>query len=171
MSDKSPLLVVMGVSGSGKTKFGAALAERLRLRFAEGDDFHPPENIAKMSAGEPLDDADRRPWLDAIGRWLAEQQDGAVVSCSALRRTYRDRLRRQASGVRFVHLAGHPDVIAHRQAGRTGHYMPPSLLASQFATLEPLAPDEDGIVLDVEHGVEALVEECVAILAADHAPD
>ena len=151
-------LVVMGVSGSGKSTVGAALAQRLRVPFEDADDFHPPENIAKMSAGEPLDDHDRRPWLEAIGQWLAEHPDGGVMSCSALKRKYRDQLRGHAPDVRFVLLAGSAEVIARRQASRPGHFMPASLLASQFATLEPLEPDEGGVVLDVDQSVDAIVE-------------
>jgi gluconokinase len=154
-------LVVMGVSGSGKSTVGAALAQRLRVPFADADDFHPPANITKMSAGEALDDHDRYPWLEAVGRWLAEHPEGGVMSCSALKRTYRDQLRRHARGVSFVHLDGSPEVIARRQAGRPGHFMPASLLASQFATLEPLQPDEHGLVLDVDQSVDAIVQEYV----------
>lgn len=159
MTDQKPLLVVMGVSGSGKTTVGAALAQRLRVPFADADDFHPAANVAKMSAGLPLDDEDRGPWLDSIGHWLAERENGGVASCSALKRTYRDRLRRVAPDLQVVHLSGDPEVIARRQAGRPGHFMPTSLMQSQFATLEPLAPDENGIVLDVDQGVDALVED------------
>ena len=153
------LLVVMGVSGSGKTVVGAALARRLRVPFADADDIHPPANIAKMTAGEELDDLDRRPWLDAVGGWLAVHPEGGVMSCSALKRDYRDRLRHDAAGVEFVLLEGAPEVIAQRQAGRTGHLMPAGLLASQFAALEPLDPDEPGIVVGVEQSVDAIVQE------------
>ena len=148
-------VVVMGVSGSGKSSFGAALAEALRLPFADADAFHPPANIAKMQAGTSLTDADRWPWLDALGAWLAVRP--GVVACSALRRAYRDRLRAAAPGLRLVYLEGAPALIAARQATRPGHFMPPSLMASQFATLEPPAPDEAALVLDVAHPLEALV--------------
>ena len=160
MSDTpAPLLVVMGVSGSGKSTVGAALAQRLRVPFADADDFHPPANIAKMSAGEALDDDDRVPWLEAIGAWLAAHDaEGGVVSCSALKRSYRDQLRRHAPRLQLVHLHGSREVIARRQASRPGHFMPASLLASQFATLEPLAEDEHGIVLDVDQSVDAIVD-------------
>jgi len=145
-----PLVVVMGVSGSGKTTVGERLAERLGLAFAEADDFHPPANVAKMAAGTPLADADRWPWLDAIAGWLARHApEGGVVSCSALRRSYRDRLRRTAPGLFFLHLAGSEELIARRLADRTGHFMPRSLLRSQFETLEPLAPGERGTTVDV----------------------
>jgi gluconokinase len=166
----TPLLVVMGVSGSGKSTVGAALARRLGVPFADGDDFHPPANRAKMSAGVALDDGDRHPWLDAVGQWLAAHPDGGVMACSALTRKYRDRLRRAAFSVRFVHLAGSREVIAHRQSGRVGHFMPASLLASQFATLEPLQPDEPGVVVDVSQGVDALVEELRHSLAGINQP-
>ncbi len=158
----APLLVVMGVSGSGKSTVGAALAQRLGVPFADADDFHPPANIAKMSAGHPLDDEDRRPWLEAIGTWLAEQDErSGVISCSALKHAYRDRIRAHAARAYFVHLHGTRAVIARRQASRPGHFMPASLLDSQFATLEPLGADEAGIVLDVDQPVDAIVQQYV----------
>ena len=160
----SPPVVVMGVSGSGKSTVAAALARRLGVPFADADDLHPPESIAKMTAGVPLDEDDRRPWLERVGRWLARHPDGAVVACSALRRGYREQLRSQAPGVVFVHLDGSHEVIARRQSGRPGHFMPAALMASQFATLEPLAADEPGIVVDVDRPVDALVESCAAAL-------
>ena len=156
-----PVLVVMGVSGSGKSTVGAAVAQRLRVPFADADDFHPPANIAKMTAGQALDDDDRRPWLEAIGEWLAAHPDGAVISCSALKRSYRDQLRAHAPDVAFLHLQGERDVIARRQASRPGHFMPASLLTSQFATLEPLQPDERGVVIDVDQSVDAVVQKYV----------
>lgn len=155
----SPSLVVMGVSGSGKSTVGAALAQRLGVPFVDADDLHPPANIAKMSAGRPLDDADRGSWLETIGEWLAAHRDGGVVSCSALKRSYRDQLRHHVAGVEFLHLAGTREVIARRQASRPGHFMPASLLESQFATLEPLEPDERGVVIDVDQSVDAIVEQ------------
>ncbi|MEV7427988.1 gluconokinase [Nocardioides sp. NPDC092400] len=154
----SHLLVVMGVSGSGKSTVGAALAQRLRVPFADADDFHPEANIAKMSRGEALDDSDRWPWLEVIGDWLADHPDGGVMSCSALRRKYRDQLRHHAPATTFVLLEGAREVIERRQASRPGHFMPASLLTSQYATLEPLEPDEDGIVIDVDQGVDAIVQ-------------
>ena len=154
-------LVVMGVSGSGKSTVGAALAQRLRVPFADADDFHPEANVAKMTAGHALDDDDRRPWLEAIGEWLSEHRDGGVVSCSALKRAYRDQLRDHLSEALFVHLDGSRDVIARRQSSRPGHFMPASLLDSQFATLEPLEPDEHGVVIDVDQSVDAIVQEFV----------
>ncbi|CAN7525066.1 gluconokinase [Terrabacter sp. LjRoot27] len=160
-----PLVVVMGVSGSGKTTVGAALAQRLRVPFADADDFHPAANIAKMSAGVPLTDDDRGPWLATIATWLADHAaGGGVASCSALRRSYRDVLAAAAPHVFFVHLHGDPDVIAARVAGRPGHFMPAALVESQFATLEPLEPDERGAVLDVDQGVDDLVTQSLTLL-------
>jgi gluconokinase len=155
-------IVVMGVSGSGKSTVGAALAQRLRIPFADADDFHPPANIAKMTAGHPLDDDDRYPWLETIGEWLAEHPGGGVMSCSALKRKYRDQLRRHCADVRFLYLHGTPDVIARRQASRPGHFMPATLLASQFDTLEPLDADEHGISIDVDQSIDSIVDSYVA---------
>ncbi|WP_328355963.1 gluconokinase [Mycobacterium sp. NBC_00419] len=162
-------IVVMGVSGSGKSTVGAALAQRLRVPFADADDFHPPANIAKMTAGQALDDEDRYPWLEAIGQWLADHPDGGVMSCSALKRTYRDQLRQHCSDVRFLHLSGSPDVIARRQASRPGHFMPASLLASQFATLEPLDDDERGIAVDVDQSIDSIVESYMSRTTGENA--
>lgn len=159
-------IVVMGVSGSGKSTVGAALAQRLRVPFADADDFHPPANIDKMTAGQPLNDDDRYPWLEAIGTWLAEHCDGGgAMSCSALKRKYRDQLRRHCPGVEFLHLSGTPEVIGRRQASRPGHFMPASLLQSQFATLEPLEPDERGTVIDVDQDIDSIVHNYVALSA------
>jgi gluconokinase len=149
----------MGVSGSGKSTVAAALSQRLRVPFADGDDFHPEANIAKMSRGEPLDDTDRYPWLEAVGQWLADHEHGGVMACSALRRKYRDQLRRHVDGLLFLQLEGTREVIERRQASRPGHFMPSSLLTSQFATLEPLEPDENGLVIDVDQSVDAIVQE------------
>ena len=155
---KSPI-VVMGVSRSGKSTVGAALAQRLHVPFADADDFHPEANVAKMSAGHPLNDEDRYPWLDAIGDWLANHcGEGGVMSCSALKRKYRDQLRKHCPQVGFLHLSGSPEVIGRRQASRPGHFMPASLLASQFDTLEPLEADEHGVVVDVDQDIDAVVE-------------
>ncbi|MDA2892143.1 gluconokinase [Mycolicibacterium sp. BiH015] len=155
-------IVVMGVSGSGKSTVGAALAQRLRVPFADADDFHPPENIAKMTAGHPLDDADRYPWLEAIGDWLAQHPDGGVMSCSALKRVYRDQLRQHRADIEFLHLAGSPETIGRRQASRPGHFMPAALLASQFETLEPLEPDERGVAIDVDQSIDSIVDSYIA---------
>jgi gluconokinase len=157
-------IVVMGVSGSGKSVVGAALAQRLRLPYADADDLHPPENIAKMTAGHALDDRDRYPWLEKVGEWLAAHPEGGVMGCSALKRKYRDQLRHHAPQIRFVVLSGSVEVIARRQASRPGHYMPASLLRSQLATLEPLQPDEEGVVIDVDQSVDDIVEACLAAL-------
>lgn len=160
---RSPI-VVMGVSGSGKTTVGAALAQRVRVPFADADDFHPEANIAKMSAGQPLNDEDRRPWLVTIGEWLGEHSTGGVMSCSALKRSYRDILREHAPSTVFVHLSGTEEVIARRQAARQGHFMPATLVHSQFETLEPLGAGERGLTIDVDQGVDAMVDEFVAHL-------
>jgi gluconokinase len=151
-------LVVMGVTGSGKTTVGQALAHRLGLPFADGDELHSPANVAKMAAGIPLNDADRLPWLRAVGGWLADHPDGGVIGCSALKRAYRDLLREYAPDAWFVHLAGSPEVVRRRVAERPGHFMPESLVTSQFEALEPLGPDEAGTVLDLDLPVEELVE-------------
>ena len=165
LSTHPPVVVVMGVSGSGKTTVGAALAQRLGVPFADADDFHPPENITKMSAGVPLDDDDRGPWLETIAGWLAAQADqGGVVSCSALKRSYRAILTSQAPQSVFVHLHGERDVVATRVAGRPGHFMPAALVNSQFDTLEPLASDESGVVIDLDQPVDLLVEQSVTAL-------
>ena len=159
----------MGVSGSGKSTVGAALAQRLGVPFADADDFHPAANVAKMKAGIALDDEDRHPWLEAIGNWLADHQgDGGVMSCSALKRAYRDQLRRHCPRTEFVHLSGSPEMIAVRQASRQGHFMPASLMASQFATLEPLEPDEAGLTLDVSDDIGSIVESYLAQVQKRH---
>lgn len=152
----------MGVSGSGKSTVGAALAQRLRVPFADADDFHPDANIAKMSAGEALNDDDRLPWLDSIGRWLADHSSGGVMSCSALKRAYRDQLRDHCADVGFLHLSGTPDVIGRRQASRPGHFMPASLLKSQFDTLEPLEADERGVAIDVAQNIDSIIDNYVS---------
>jgi gluconokinase len=148
----------MGVSGSGKSAVGAALARRLGVPFADADAFHPQANIAKMAAGTPLTDDDRRPWLDAVGQWLARHNDGGVMSCSALARRYRDQLRSHCPSIEFLHLTGSPELIGRRQAGRAGHFMPSSLVQSQFDALEPLGVDERGMAVDVDQSVAAIVE-------------
>jgi len=152
MTDSVDAVVVMGVCGCGKTSVGRALASLLGWPFLEGDEFHPPENIAKMAAGIPLRDEDRLPWLDTIAERIAEERakgQPVVVSCSALKRRYRDRLRAGAPRVLFLHLAGDRDLILGRMSQRTGHYMPTSLLDSQFADLEPLQADELAVICDI----------------------
>lgn len=155
---RSPhVVVVMGVAGTGKTTIGPLLAARLGVPYAEGDDFHPPANIARMSSGIPLDDEDRWPWLDAIGAWAQERAGlGGVVSSSALKRAYRDRLRAAAPGVVFVHLAGDRKLIEERMTHRQGHFMPTALLDSQFAALQPLQADEPGVAVDVSGSPEEI---------------
>ncbi|MCI1746794.1 MAG: gluconokinase [Acidipropionibacterium sp.] len=157
--------VVMGVSGAGKSAVGVRLAARFGAAFIDGDDLHPPENIAKMAAGHPLDDADRRPWLLAVGRWLREHRaEGAIAACSALKRSYRDLLRQACPGVVFIHLAGGRDLIIERVAARQHHFMPAGLVDSQFATLEPLGADEQGITLDVTGPVQEVAGRAAAWL-------
>jgi gluconokinase len=156
-------VVVMGVSGSGKSTVGAALAGRMRVPFEDADDLHPSANVAKMSRGEALDDSDRYPWLELIGMWLVKHADGGVIACSALKRKYRDQLRHHSDNVEFLLLEGSRDVIEKRQAARPGHFMPASLMTSQFATLEPLAPDEHGVVVSVDQSVDQIVEGYLAL--------
>ena len=155
-----PVLVVMGVSGCGKTTVAALLAGRLGWPFAEGDDLHPAANVAKMHAGHPLDDADRWPWLAKIAEWVDERLDtgsGGVITCSALKRKYRDVMRRD--GVVFVYLHGTYEEIARRLAARHGHFMPASLLDSQFADLEEPGSDENAIRVDIGSDAAALADE------------
>lgn len=159
-------IVVMGVSGSGKSTIGALLATAIGAVFADGDAFHPPANVEKMRAGVPLTDADRAPWLQAIADWIDQRtpQDRGVVACSALRRVYRDVLIGARPDVALVYLDGDHALIAARQAARLGHYMPASLLASQFATLEPPGPDEHPITVGIERTVPAIVADIVSRL-------
>jgi gluconokinase len=160
-----PLVVVMGVSGSGKTTVGTAVADRLGLVYKDADDFHPQANIDKMAAGHPLDDEDRAPWLQAIGEWLHEHVDsGAVASCSALKRRYRDALLAAAPDIHFLHLAGAADIISERMKNRPKHFMKASMLQSQIATLEPLQDDEPGVAIDVRSSVDEIVDEFIAYL-------
>lgn len=157
---KALRIVLMGVSGCGKTTVGAALARLLDVNFLEGDSLHPPRNIELMRSGTPLTDADRRGWLDAIAHALASlpHDAGIVVSCSALKRSYRDRLRQACPDLQFVYLQGSLQTIAHRLSQRQDHYMPGSLLSSQFETLEPPQPDEAVLSLDIQSPVQALLE-------------
>ena len=140
----------MGVAGCGKSTVGAMLAGRLGVPFVDADSLHPPANVARMAAGTALTDADRTPWLGAVGQALAAPPDGAVVACSALRRSYRDLLRAAAPDAVFVHLDGTRERLAERLTARLDHFMPAALLDSQLATLEPLEPDEDGTVLSID---------------------
>ncbi len=157
-------IVVMGVSACGKSTVGLALADALGYGFQDGDDLHPAANKEKMSAGVALTDDDRWPWLADVGAALADA-DALVIACSALKRGYRDAIRGQAPDAFFVHLHGSDAVLFERATGREGHFMPPSLLASQLATLEPLGDDEAGVVLDVAEPVGALVDAAVAAVS------
>ncbi len=165
--DTPSIAVIMGVAGAGKTTVGERLAERLGWEFIEGDRLHPPENVAKMQSGHPLTDADRVPWLAAIGQaidaWQAEGVCG-VVTCSALKRDYRRRIIGDRAGVRLVYLEGSRELIAERLAARRGHFMPASLLDSQFAALEPPAPDENPITITIDQPVDRIVEQIATIL-------
>lgn len=164
------VIVVMGVSGSGKTTIGALLAGRLRWEFAEADNFHSAANIAKMHSGTPLDDADREPWLRAIAKqidaWRQAGQNG-VITCSALKRSYRDIIIGDREDVRLVYLKGDQSLIAQRLVGRHEHFMPASLLSSQFDVLEEPAPDEDPLIVNIGQPPRALVEEIVATLTTE----
>lgn len=160
-------LVVMGVSGSGKTSVAGHLAALLGWPSAEADEFHPPANIAKMAAGVPLDDADRLPWLETLRDWMdrhAGSSAGTVVTCSALKRSYRDLLSQATGVVRFLHVQVDPDLLARRLEDRTGHFMPGTLLASQLSTLEPLERDEDGLTLMNDSTPADLAHRAVAAL-------
>jgi gluconokinase len=160
--------VIMGVSGCGKTAIGAEFAAAIGARFIDGDDLHPATNVAKMAAGHPLDDADRAPWLADVGRTLATTEGGVVIGCSALKRSYRDVIRAAAGqAVTFLHLKGDMSVIAARLAARKGHFMPPSLLESQFATLEPLGADELAVIVDIDQAPQAIVAELVKQTSKD----
>ena len=161
-NNRPMILVAMGVSGSGKTTIGILLAETLGWQFQEGDALHPPENVAKMSAGIPLDDADRLPWLrkiaEVIDGWRARGESG-VVTCSALKRSYRDIIIGDRPEVRLLYLKGSPDLIRQRMAARHGHFMPTTLLDSQFSVLEEPSPDENPIVVDIGGEPQEIVRE------------
>jgi len=157
----------MGVSGSGKSTVGSALAHQLGWQFQEGDALHPPDNVAKMHAGIPLDDEDRAPWLRAVAaridEWRARGEAG-VITCSALKRKYRDAIIGDRPEVRLVYLTAPPALIAERLAGRRGHFMPASLLESQLAALEPPDPDENALTMTVDAPVATVVERIAAAL-------
>ena len=164
-----PLVVVMGVSGSGKTTIGTLVAHELGVQFIDGDSLHPLENVQKMAAGTPLDDDDRWPWLEIVGRTLhehGERREGLVVACSALKRVYRERIRSQAPSALFLHLDGTVEVLTRRIEGRSGHFMPAALLESQIETLEPLAQEEGGYVLNIDQPVADMVDDAVTRLRA-----
>ena len=174
MSPAGPLgtttIVVMGVSGSGKSTVAATLVDRLGWEFAEGDDFHPPENVEKMRAGHALDDADRLPWLRSLAAWIGEHEKAGrnvVVTCSALKRTYRDLLCDGHPSVWFAHVTAGPELIRDRMEHRTGHYMPASLLDSQLSTLQPLQDDEPGAAISGAGTPEAVVDELLSALSTE----
>jgi gluconokinase len=163
-------VVVMGVSGSGKTTLARRIARQLGWDLLEGDEVHPRANVEKMAAGVPLTDSDRRPWLDAIGAWMDDRAaagTSGVVTCSALRRSYRDLLRENRPGVRFCHVTADPELLARRVEGRRGHYMPSSLLPSQLATLEPLAADEPGVTVSTGGSARATLADALRRLGLD----
>jgi gluconokinase len=166
-------IVVMGVSGSGKSTVAAGLVERLGWEFAEGDDFHPPANVEKMRTGRPLDDDDRLPWLKTLAAWIGEHEQAGtsvVVTCSALKRSYRDLLRDGHPSVWFAHVTVDADLLRERVEQRTGHYMPSSLLESQLATLEPLQSDEPGASISGAGAPADVVAELLDALEAERGP-
>jgi gluconokinase len=161
------LIVVMGVSGSGKSTLAAGLATALGCDLLEGDGLHPEANVATMARGVPLTDADRLPWLEAIGRWLDVRRaagHGAVVTCSALRRRYRDTLSNGRPELRFCHIDVSAEVLAPRLESRRGHFMPARLLSSQLGTLEPLEPDEPGVTINADGTPDEVLERALAAL-------
>ncbi len=168
--DAARIIVMMGVSASGKTSVGEALAERLGWIFMEGDELHPQANIDKMRSGHPLDDADRAPWLDRVARWMSDRLaagENGIISCSALKHVYRDRLRRADPGLVFVLLDPDPETLRQRVQSRTHHFMPASLLDGQLATLDRPGPDEQALILPATGGIDAAVERIVDWLDVD----
>ena len=157
----------MGVAGSGKSTIADMFARQLGWTRIEGDDLHPPQNVAKMAAGMPLTDVDREPWLRLICERINQTDGNQVITCSALRRGYRDILRTAEARVRFLHLSGSTEVLAARIGARTDHFMPPSLLTSQLDALEPLTPDEDGVVVDVQGTPADIVTRALQALDLD----
>jgi gluconokinase len=165
--DAAPQVIVMGVSGVGKSTVAKGLSTVLGWTYAEGDAFHSAANVARMASGEPLTDDDRWPWLRAIGAWLDEQIEAgspSVVTCSALRRAYRDLLREGRPEVSFLHLGAGEDLVADRMSHRVDHYMPVSLLHSQYDTLEPLQPDEPGVSIPVDGTASEVLRRALAAL-------
>lgn len=161
------VIVVMGVEGSGKTTIGSVLARRLGWPFEEGDALHPQANVDKMRAGHPLTDADRRPWLEAVTAWVEARLDAGengVITCSALKRAYRDMIDRRGHDVVFVFLRGSRETVAARLGERHGHFMPAALLTSQLADLEPPADDESAITVDIGRPPDAIADEIIARL-------
>lgn len=159
---RRPHVVIMGVSGSGKSSVGAALAQSLALPFVDADDLHPQANVDKMAAGVALTDADRWPWLDRVGETLAEASTGLVIACSALRRVYRERIAQHAPDAQFVLLDGTRELLQERMGARENHFMPTTLLDSQLATLESLEAEEQGFTVDID----ATPEEIVGVIEA-----
>jgi gluconokinase len=160
-------IVVMGVSGCGKSTVGQGLASRLGLRFVEGDVLHPPRNVALMASGTPLTDEDRQGWLQSVAAELATAPSpGVVITCSALKRSYRNLLRQQAPRLRLVYLTGPAALLSERMQSRPGHYMPPSLLPSQLQTLEPPGPEENAIVLSITQPLAQQLDEACGQLAS-----
>ncbi|KQQ08741.1 gluconokinase [Rathayibacter sp. Leaf296] len=166
-ADRHPIgpVVVMGVAGCGKSVVGEHLAERYGVPFVDADTLHPSSNIEKMRSGQPLTDEDRAPWLDLVADELGLRPDGILIACSALKRHYRDRLRRVAPGVRFIHLHGDEALLYQRLASRDGHFMPASLLQSQLATLEDLEVDEHGWTIDVAQPLPSVLVEATSALS------
>jgi gluconokinase len=158
------VVIVVGVSGSGKTTVGQTLAGRLGWSFAEADDFHPAENVAKMTAGTPLTDEDRWPWLERIRDWIDANPGNAVVTCSALRRSYRDILRAASARFRFLHLHGSVEELSRRLSARTDHFMSVTMLNSQLATLEPLGSEEDGVVVSIADAPQRIADQAAEAL-------
>ncbi|MEJ5928718.1 gluconokinase [Corynebacterium sp. H128] len=168
--DHRPIhLVLMGVSGCGKTSVASTLERHLSWPYAEADDFHPQANKDKMALGVALNDEDRWPWLETLRSWMsnhAKAGNNTIVTCSALKQSYRDLLAQADGDVVFVHLSGSQNLIAQRMSSRVGHFMPATLLPSQFATLEPLAPAEDGFTVDIARPIADIVDTVLAELAA-----
>jgi len=168
-ASKAVAVVVMGVTGCGKSAVGTALAEALDVRYIEGDKLHPPENVARMARGEPLTDALRKGWLQAVGEQIhasLENGEGAVAACSALKRIYRDQLRASEPGIAFIHLDISPETAWRRVADRRGHFMPASLVDSQFEALEPPAADENALSISAEKPIAEIVATARAFLAS-----
>lgn len=156
-------VVVMGVSGAGKSTIGTLVADAMNFPFVDADSLHPLENIRKMAAGTPLNDDDRWPWLDLVGHELATTRaKGIVVACSALKRRYRDAIRAKAPDTIFLHLDGSLEVLSSRLEGRSGHFMPPNLLASQLDALEPMEADESAVVIDIAASMNEILDRAVA---------
>ncbi len=167
---RNPIVLLIGVSGSGKTTIGAMLAGRLGWTYAEADDFHPPANVEKMHAGIPLTDEDRAPWLRAIAAWMKEQTEPAVVTSSALKKKYRDVLREGRPDLTLVYLDGDRDVIAKRMAARHGHFFPKELLDSQFGDLEPPGADERPVNVSIDATAPEIVKEIAERLGSSARP-